>query len=206
MTNEPQTGYDNAGHDRGLQVHLRRRRSSALPAGPDGEPPTGDAAIVGRAISDDGSRSSSRATTPSCPRRSSGLMNVFEYEGGEVHLLSPGGGGPRPFSSAPALRRRRLHRDLRRTRSQGKAPSSPSTTPGSTPSVPPQTEAAGCQGENCRGAGYLGGRRSRPPARRPSRRPGRSRSSAPRPSRARRPSCGSWCPGGGESDDRPARA
>lgn len=57
-----------------------------------GAPPLGGASIVGRTVSDDGSRVFFQSTDAVVPQASNGLRNVYEYERGEVHLLSPGDG------------------------------------------------------------------------------------------------------------------
>jgi hypothetical protein len=71
---------------------------------PDGTPPRGAARFAStsggylsglttyrpRSLSDDGSRLFFQSTDKILPAASNGLVNVYEYEGGEVHLISPG--------------------------------------------------------------------------------------------------------------------
>jgi hypothetical protein len=73
---------------------------------PDGSPPTGAASFATasggylsglstyrpRSLSDDGSRVFFQSTDKVLPAASNGLANVYEYEGGQVHLISPGDG------------------------------------------------------------------------------------------------------------------
>ena len=69
---------------------------------PSGEPPTGDASIAGRALSDDGSRLFFQSTDAVLPQAQSSLSNVFEYAGGEVFLLTPGDGSAAFLAGASA--------------------------------------------------------------------------------------------------------
>ena len=190
MTNEPQTGYDNAGHTE-VYKYTYNGALECASCRPDGEPPDGDAAIVGRVVSEDGSKVFFQSNDAIVPRASSGLMNVFEYEGSEVHLLSPGGGGQALLVGA-SLSGDDVFVATFDELARGEGPVFAVYDARVGANVPPQAETAGCQGENCRGPGSPRST-SRPPARPPSRRPGRSRSSAPRPSGARRRSSASWC-------------
>jgi hypothetical protein len=70
---------------------------------PDGRPPTGPASFMlgafpfaangpARTLTDDGSRMFFNSSDAILPKASNGLQNVYEYEGGDVHLISPGDG------------------------------------------------------------------------------------------------------------------
>jgi hypothetical protein len=86
------TGYDNANR---RVVYEYSYDSSALQCAscrPDGNPPTSGAAIVGRAVSNDGSRVFFQSTDAIIPGSSSGLPSVFEFSAGKLHLLTPGDG------------------------------------------------------------------------------------------------------------------
>ena len=63
---------------------------------PGGAPPTGGSGIVpNRTVSDDGSRVFFESSDVLVPQASNDRKNLYEYEDGEVHLLSPGDGDSR---------------------------------------------------------------------------------------------------------------
>ena len=114
MSTEGQTGYDNAGQNEVYEYTY----GSGVECGscrPSGDPPLGSASIVGRALSDDGSRLFFQSDDAVIPQAQSGLSNVFEYVDGDVHLLTPGRWSHVASRRRQRLRRRRLHRHLRKT-------------------------------------------------------------------------------------------
>ncbi len=149
MTNEPQTGYDNAGHTE-VYKYTYNGALECASCRPDGEPPNGDAAIVGRVVSEDGSKVFFQSNDAIVPRAGSGLMNVFEYEGGEVHLLSPGGGATALLVGA-SLSGDDVFIATFDELARGEGPVFAVYDARVNATVPPRTEAAGCQGEACRG-------------------------------------------------------
>jgi hypothetical protein len=92
-SSEQQGAYDNAGH-----VEIYRYAFGAgiecASCRPDGEPPTADATIAGRALSDDGTRLFFQSADSILAAAQSAAANVYEYLGGKVFLLSPGEGDP----------------------------------------------------------------------------------------------------------------
>ena len=120
---------------------------------PSGEPPTGDASIAGRALSDDGARLFFQSTDAVLPQAQSALSNVFEYVGrrdppADARRRRRGGSGRRQ-----RLRRRRLHRHLRSlSPTEARARSSRIYDARVNADVPPVQAPTECQGEGCRGA------------------------------------------------------
>jgi phosphodiesterase/alkaline phosphatase D-like protein len=62
---------------------------------PSGAPPTSGAGYTGRALSDDGSRAFFQSSDRILPEASSGFSSIYEYESGQVHLISPPDGSSR---------------------------------------------------------------------------------------------------------------
>ncbi len=88
-----QTAYDNANPNNGepmseVYEYTYRGPIECASCRPSGDPPTGPAVIINRAASDDGSRVFFESYDTVLPK-SSGLAGVYEYEDGEVHLISP---------------------------------------------------------------------------------------------------------------------
>ena len=98
-TTEAQTGYDNAGKTE-VYKYTYGGALKCASCRVNGEPPTRDAPIAERAISDDGSRLFFQSNDAVVPQAGSGRYNVFEYEGGQVHLLTPGGGAAAVLAGA----------------------------------------------------------------------------------------------------------
>ena len=145
----PLPGYDNAGkamayrYDFGAGVVCASCR-------PDGEPPTAAASLAGRSLSDDGSRLFFQSADAILPLAQSTFANVFEFAGGEVHLLSPGEGAPAILLGASGS-----GDDVFIAAFEALAPQGPGgafaiydARVGAV--VPAAGESVGCQGEGCR--------------------------------------------------------
>ncbi len=150
MSTEGQTGYDNAGQD---EVYKFTYGSGVECAScrPSGEPPTGGASIVGRALSDDGSRLFYQSNDAVITQAQSGLSNVFEYEEGQVHLLTPGDGVTSLLAGASAT-----GDDVFIATFEELSPRSQGAAFGIYDArveadVPPGEAPFECQGEGCRG-------------------------------------------------------
>lgn len=92
-SSESLTGYDSAGQTM-LYKYTYRGTLECASCRPSGDPPTAGLwlSTVGRVLSDDGSRLFFESSDAVVPQASNGLANIYEYEDGEVHLLSPGDG------------------------------------------------------------------------------------------------------------------
>jgi hypothetical protein len=104
------TGYDNVNPSTGQQAgevfaYTYGGNLVCASCRPDGTPPTGSATFgesfggafaravsVARVVSDDGSRVFFQSDDAILPGASNGLSNVYEYEDGQIHLLSDGSG------------------------------------------------------------------------------------------------------------------
>jgi hypothetical protein len=105
------TGYDNHNPVTGTAepeafLYSQGGGLKCVSCRPDGEPPTGEASFARRSggigsnlpsylprtVSDDGSRVFFQSTDAVLPGATNDLQNVYEYEGGQVHLISPGTG------------------------------------------------------------------------------------------------------------------
>ncbi len=150
MTNESETGYDNAGHTE-VYKYTYGGALECASCRPNGELPTGDASIVGRAISADGSRVFYQSTDAVLPQASSGLSNVFEYEEGEVHLLTPGNGALALLSGASESGDDVFIATFEEL-AHGEGPVFAQYDARVNAEVAPPTTSNVCQGENCRGA------------------------------------------------------
>ena len=119
MTNEPQTGYDNAGHTE-VYKYTYNGALECASCRPDGEPPNGDAAI-GRPGRE---RRRQQGLLPEQRRdRAAGRQRPDErlrVRGRRSPSAQPRRRRPGPSRRRQPLRRRRLRRDLRRTRSRGR--------------------------------------------------------------------------------------
>jgi hypothetical protein len=86
------TGYENAGQPE-IFKYTYKHNLVCVSCRPNDKPATGAASpLVGRAVSDDGSRVFFQSSDAVLPQASNGRPNVYEYERGEVRLLSPGDG------------------------------------------------------------------------------------------------------------------
>jgi hypothetical protein len=148
----PQGSYDNAGFN---EVYEYTYGGSLRCAScrPNGEPPTSGASIAGRALSDDGARLFFQSADGVLPDAQSGQANVFEYENGEVHLLTPGEGSPSVLVGAGASGQDVFIASFEELSPQGQGPVFSIYDAREDAVVPPPSTSAGCQGETCRGAG-----------------------------------------------------
>ena len=135
MSAEGQTGYDNAGKSEVYKYSYGSGLECAS-CRPSGEPPTGDASIAGRALSDDGDRLFFQSTDAVLPQAQSSLSNVFEYVDGEIRLLTPAPERRRfwPAPAPPATMSSSPPSKSLPTKARDR--SSASTTPESTPTYP----------------------------------------------------------------------
>ena len=154
MSAEGQTGYDNAGK---TEVYKYSYGSGLECAScrPSGEPPTGDASIAGRALSDDGTRLFFQSTDTVLPQAQSALSNVFEYVDGQTLLLTPGAGAAAVLAGASAS-----GDDVFIATFEALAPKGQGAVFGIydarvNADVPPAQLETECQGEGCRGAPTL---------------------------------------------------
>ena len=150
-TTEAQTGYDNASKTE-VYKYTYGGALECASCRVNGEPPTGDASIAERAISDDGSRLFFQSNDAVVPQAGSGRYNVFEYEGGQVHLLTPGGGAAAVLAGASSSGDDVFIATFEEL-AQGDGPVFAIYDARVGAQVPPVTAAPKCQGENCRGSG-----------------------------------------------------
>lgn len=151
MSAEGQTGYDNAGKTEVYKYGFGSGLECAS-CRPSGEPPTGDASIAGRTLSDDGSRLFFQSTDAVLPQAQSSLSNVFEYEGGEVLLLTPGAGAAAVLAGASASGEDVFIATYEVLTDKGQGPVFAIYDARINADVPPQQASTQCQGEGCRGA------------------------------------------------------
>jgi hypothetical protein len=151
MSVEGQTGYDNAGK---TEVYKYSYGSGLECAScrPSGEPPTGDASIAGRALSDDGARLFFQSTDAVLPQAQSALSNVFEYVGGETLLLTPGAGAAAVLAGASASGDDVFIATFEVLTDKGQGPVFAIYDARVNADVPPLQASTECQGEGCRGA------------------------------------------------------
>jgi hypothetical protein len=152
---EPQTGYDNAGQTQAYEYTY----GVGLQCGscrPSGEAPTASAAIAGRALSDDGTRLFFQSADAVVTEAQSGQTNVFEYAGGEVHLLTPGEGSAALLLGASATGDDVFIASFEELSPQGQGEVFAVYDARVGANVAPPTETAGCQGETCRAGAPAG--------------------------------------------------
>jgi hypothetical protein len=146
-----QGAYDNAGF---AEVY-RYSYGGPLECGscrPGGEAPEAGAQIVGRALSDDGSRLFFQSADQIVPAAQSGRSNVFAYEGGAVHLLTPGDGAAAVLAGAGASGDDVFIATFQELSPQGQGPVFAIYDARVDAEVPVVATTPGCQGEGCRGA------------------------------------------------------
>ena len=148
---EGQTGYDNAGHSE-VYKYTYGGGLECASCRPGGEAPTGDASITGRTISDDGARVFFQSDDAVLPQAQSSQANVFEYEAGEVHLLSPGDGNAAVLAGASASGDDVFIAGFDELSAQGQGPVFAIYDARVGANVPPRPKPTECQGEGCRGA------------------------------------------------------
>jgi hypothetical protein len=151
-TTEPQTGYDNDGF---AEVY-RYTFGSGLECAscrPSGEPPSGSALIAGRALSDDGSRVFFQSDDAVLPAARSGGSHVYEYEAGQIHLLTPGDGAPAVLVGASASGDDIFIAAFEELSPRGQGAVFAIYDARVNADVPPPVPVVGCQGETCRGSG-----------------------------------------------------
>ncbi len=152
VSTEPQTGYDNVGQPEvyGYRYGVGLECASCRPGG---EPPAVGAgtAIVGRALSNDGSRLFFQSADAVVPQAQGGHANVFEYAGGEVRLLTPGEGGPALLAGASADGDDVFIAAFEELSPQGRGAAFGIYDARVGAEVAPPPAAADCQGEGCRG-------------------------------------------------------
>ena len=148
---EGQTGYDNAGHSE-VYKYTYGGGLECASCRPSGEAPTGDASITGRTISDDGARVFFQSDDAVLPQAQSSQANVFEYEAGEVHLLSPGDGNAAVLAGASASGDDVFIATFQELSPQGQGPVFAIYDARVGAEVPATATTPDCQGEGCRGA------------------------------------------------------
>jgi hypothetical protein len=146
---EGQTGYDNAGKTEVYKYSFGSGLECAS-CRPSGEPPTGDASIVGRALSDDGSRLFFQSTDTVLPQAQSSLSNVFEYVDGEVFLLTPGAGSAAFLAGASASGDDVFIATFEVLTDKDQGPVFGIYDARVNAHVPPKQDPTECQGEGCR--------------------------------------------------------
>lgn len=149
VTTEPQTGYDNAGRSEVYKYTFGGQLECAS-CRQGGELPTGDASIVGRAISDNGDRLFFQSTDSVVPQAQNGQSNVFEYIAGEVRLLTPGDGGAALLVGADASGDDVFIAAFEDLAPQGQGDVFGIYDARVGANVSSSTTSAGCQGESCR--------------------------------------------------------
>jgi hypothetical protein len=148
----PRPGYDNAGFAEAY-LYTFGAEPQCASCRPSGEPPTASASIAGRALSDDGGRLFFQSSDTLIPQAQSAQANVFEYAGGEVHLLSPGDGSPAVLLGASSGGDDVFIASFQELSPQGQGSVFAIYDARVDAQVPVPGEPAGCQGEGCRGAG-----------------------------------------------------
>src|ERR1044072_5066178 len=151
MSAEGQTGYDNAGKTEVYKYTFGSGLECAS-CRPSGEPPTGDASIVGRALSADGDRLFFKSDDAVLPQAQSSLSNVFEYVDGEIRLLTPGDGAAAVLAGASASVDDVFIATFEVLAPKGQGPVFAIYDARVNADVPPQQAPAECQGEGCRTA------------------------------------------------------
>ena len=151
MSAEGQTGYDSAGKSEVYKYSYGSGLECAS-CRPSGEPPTGDASIAGRALSDDGSRLFFQSTDAVLPQAQSSLSNVFEYVDGEIRLLTPGSGAAAVLAGASASGDDVFIATFEVLADKGQGPVFGIYDARVNADVPPGQAPTVCQGEGCRGA------------------------------------------------------
>ncbi len=147
----PQGAYDNAG----LAEVYRYTYGGPLECAscrPGGEAPEAGATIVGRALSDDGSRLFFQSADQIVPEAQSARSNVFAYEGGQVQLLTPGDGAAAVLAGAGASGDDVFIATFQELSPQGQGPVFAIYDARVDAQVPVPAATPGCQGEGCRGA------------------------------------------------------
>jgi hypothetical protein len=172
MSTESLTGYDNTNPLSGEAIGMvyKYTYGGALECAschPDGSPPTGLSSFGfgagtfrhsnghNRVLSDDGSRVFFQSTDPILPQATNGLFNVYEYTGGEVHLLTPGN----TESTITLMDASASGDDVFIATNEELAPGSSGGTTSAVYDLRVNAETKGpnpptpCIGENCRGSG-----------------------------------------------------
>ena len=152
MSTEGQTGYDSEGQSE-VYVYTYGSTVECGSCRPSGEPPLGSASIVGRALSDNGSRLFFQSDDAVIPQARSGLTNVFEYAQGDVHLLTPGDGATSLLAGAGASGDDVFIATFEKLSSRSEGAAFGIYDARVDADVPPEEQPAACQGEGCRGTG-----------------------------------------------------
>lgn len=150
-TAAPQGPYNNAG----FAEAYRYTYGGAIECGscrPGGEAPSAGSSLAGRALSDDGARLFFQSADAIVPQAQSGQANVFEYSGGEPHLLTPGDGGVALLVGAGASGDDVFIATHQELSPQGQGPVFAIYDARVNAQVPVPGVPAECQGEGCRGA------------------------------------------------------
>ncbi len=148
----PQGAYDNAGFSEAYRYTYGGGIECAS-CRPGGEAPEAGASIPGRALSDDGSRLFFQSADQIVPAAQSGRSNVFAYEDGEVHLLTPGAAAAAVLVGAGATGDDVFIATFQELSPQGQGPAFAIYDARVDAQVPvPAGAGPGCQGEGCRGA------------------------------------------------------
>ena len=150
MSAEGQTGYDNAGKTEVYKYTFGSGLECAS-CRPSGEPPTGDASIVGRALSTTAVASSSRAPTPSCRRRRAPFPTSSSTWTVKLLLLTPGAGAAAVLAGASASGDDVFIATFEVLTDKGQGPVFAIYNARVNADVPPLQVATECQGEGCRG-------------------------------------------------------
>jgi hypothetical protein len=147
----PQGAYDNAGFEEVYEYTYGGALRCAS-CRPNGEPPTADASIAGRALSDDGARLFFQSADAVLPAAQSALPNVFEYENGEVSLLTPGEGSAAVLLGAGASGQDVFIASFEELSPQGQGSVFSIYDARENAMVAPPSTSTPCQGETCRGS------------------------------------------------------
>jgi hypothetical protein len=147
----PQGTYDNAGFAEAYRYTYGGAPECAS-CRPSGDTPSADAALVGRALSDDGARLFFQSADAVLPQAQSGQANVFEYSGGEPHLLTPGDGPAALLVGAGAAGDDVFVATHQELSPQGQGLVFAIYDARVNAESPPPSVPAECQGEGCRGA------------------------------------------------------
>jgi hypothetical protein len=143
--------YNNAG----FAEAYRYTYGGAIECGscrPNGEAPSTGSSLAGRALSDDGARLFFQSADAILSQAQSGQANVFEYSGGEPHLLTPGDGPAALLAGASASGDDVFIATHQELSPQGQGPVFAIYDARVNAQVPVPSVPAECQGEGCRGA------------------------------------------------------
>ncbi len=152
----PRPGYDNAGFAEAYRYEFGKAAAlQCASCRPNGEPSTASASIAGRALSDNGDRLFFQSSDAVIFQAQSTLANVFEYVGGEIHLLTPGDGSAGVLLGASASGDDVFIASFQELSPQGQGSVFSIYDARVNAEVPVVEAPAPCQGEGCRGQGSV---------------------------------------------------